>query len=399
MQNTERMRVLKNTFDLKKKNMLSLINIIRDKGSVSKPDIVKLSNLSSVTVHNFIKELVKSGICVECGMSASSGGRRATLYSMRGSLGSIIAVNITQNGLFTNIYDTNMKNIYSSFIACDMSYSPSVLELILDEIDTAIKSGGNTKILGISLIMPGLVDPDEGRIIHLPQIRNWNDVQLLKAVREHTKLTTYVDNNANACCLLACLRGIIEKDANAVYLMATEGTGLGILVNGRLFYGAHYAAGEIGHIDTGSSAERLECSCGSTGCLETLTSQNGIIRRVEQILSRRGISNANLNIGYIVKKAASDEEIYKVLEQAAVNLHKAIEIIIKILDPEYIVINTGWLDKFQDLYNIVVGTSEAVGKVKILQDNNPETLNMAPCAMVLEDLYDYESENCITALF
>ena len=48
------------------------------------------------------------------------------------------------------------------------------------------------------------------------------------------------------------------------------GTGLGMIVNGKLYRGSSGYAGEFSHIPL-SNAKKL-CSCGKTGCLEVETS-------------------------------------------------------------------------------------------------------------------------------
>ena len=60
--------------------------------------------------------------------------------------------------------------------------------------------------------------------------------------------------------------------------MITLGTGVGggVVVNGRLVRGAHYAGGEIGHIKLSYTKQRL-CTCGRYDCLEAYASGNGLL--------------------------------------------------------------------------------------------------------------------------
>lgn len=50
------------------------------------------------------------------------------------------------------------------------------------------------------------------------------------------------------------------------------GVGAGFVVNGKLFRGSGAGAGEIGHTVILGQAGEI-CSCGNTGCLETLISE------------------------------------------------------------------------------------------------------------------------------
>ena len=46
------------------------------------------------------------------------------------------------------------------------------------------------------------------------------------------------------------------------------GVGCGLIVAGHRVRGAHFAAGEIGHVTVGTDGGEL-CGCGNVGCLET----------------------------------------------------------------------------------------------------------------------------------
>jgi predicted NBD/HSP70 family sugar kinase len=46
------------------------------------------------------------------------------------------------------------------------------------------------------------------------------------------------------------------------------GVGCGLIVAGQRVRGAHFAAGEIGHVTVGTDGGEI-CGCGNTGCLET----------------------------------------------------------------------------------------------------------------------------------
>ena len=70
-----------------------------------------------------------------------------------------------------------------------------------------------------------------------------------------------------------------------------KGVGAGIILNGQLFQGDGYGAGEFGHVSTGTAA--VPCRCGRQGCLETMTSMRALVdaagvRVVSCLLTARG---------------------------------------------------------------------------------------------------------------
>ena len=54
-----------------------------------------------------------------------------------------------------------------------------------------------------------------------------------------------------------------------------RGIGAGIIVNGQLFQGDGYGAGEFGHVSLGH--DQTPCRCGRLGCLETRTSMRALV--------------------------------------------------------------------------------------------------------------------------
>ena len=63
-----------------------------------------------------------------------------------------------------------------------------------------------------------------------------------------------------------------------------RGVGSGLVVNGKLFHGPQYVAGEIGH--TVISVNGRQCKCGNKGCLETFVSSESIVKRAKKQISQ-----------------------------------------------------------------------------------------------------------------
>jgi N-acetylglucosamine repressor len=63
-----------------------------------------------------------------------------------------------------------------------------------------------------------------------------------------------------------------------------RGIGSGIVVNGQLYYGDGFGAGEIGHVVMVDGGQA--CRCGHFGCLETVVSSRTIVRQAQAIARR-----------------------------------------------------------------------------------------------------------------
>jgi glucokinase len=65
----------------------------------------------------------------------------------------------------------------------------------------------------------------------------------------------------------------------------TTGVGSGIVVDGKLLYGANGFAGELGHVVVQRENGR-PCGCGRKGCLETYCSATGVARTAREVLKK-----------------------------------------------------------------------------------------------------------------
>ena len=96
----------------------------------------------------------------------------------------------------------------------------------------------------------------------------------IKEKFEYLNVPIYVDNEAN---LSAYYEYLNKKDIvdNLLYVSITDGLGLGIIINGRIYRGSNNSSGEMGHMKI--NLDGKECKCGAKGCLEAYASKNAIL--------------------------------------------------------------------------------------------------------------------------
>ena len=115
---------------------------------------------------------------------------------------------------------------------------------------------------------------------------NWGEtVDFVALVRRYYSLPVSITNDATAAALGEMLFGNARGMKH--FLVITLGTGLGsgIVVDGRLLYGASGFAGELGH--TVVEADGRPCRCGKRGCLETYVSAAGLKKTALELLAER----------------------------------------------------------------------------------------------------------------
>ena len=127
---------------------------------------------------------------------------------------------------------------------------------------------------GVTLAVPGLVDPDG--VVRVAPNLGWQDVDapaLLRTVPALADLPITVDNEANLAAL-GELRAEGGGRATFLYVSGEIGIGAGIVLDGELYRGGRGWSGEIGHLAV--FPDGRACRCGATGCLEQYAGQEAM---------------------------------------------------------------------------------------------------------------------------
>ena len=158
-----------------------------------------------------------------------------------------------------------------------------------------------------------------------------------------------LENDANAGALGEFHFGAGRGSKLMVYITISTGIGSGIIYEGKLLRGKDYMAGEIGHIPVADSGSL--CSCGGRGCLESFSSGAAMESRalewakrrpehVERMLELSGGPEITAK-GLMLAAAEGDQAANQILKETARWLAHGILMIIRILNPEVIVLGGG----------------------------------------------------------
>lgn len=203
--------------------------------------------------------------------------------------------------------------------------------------------------LGVGIGVPGPVDFKRGIIYDLTNIPGWKMVPIRDIISRKLAARVFVDNDANCACLGEMLWGAARGYRNIICLTLGSGVGGGIIIDGGLYHGPGYSAGEVGHvcIDPDGPA----CNCGGRGCVETFVGNKAIVREVI-----RRLKSGKKSLVYRLVNGDTSKITPQVLSQAAAKgdrlaidvwqlvgfrLGVALASMINMLDPDIIVIGGG----------------------------------------------------------
>jgi len=192
-------------------------------------------------------------------------------------------------------------------------------------------------ILGIGIGAPGAVNSKTGVLPRSPNLAGWAGMPIVRILRNKFKLPVYIANDANAAAFGELVFGAGRKMQNIIYVTVSTGVGGGLIMNGKLYEGAGFVAGEIGHMSI--VPEGRLCKCGRRGCLEMYASGTAIARFYNEA-KKKQLTGAK-EVGFAA--ASGDRTAIQSYEKAAYYLGIGLANLMNILNPEVIVVGGGVL--------------------------------------------------------
>jgi glucokinase len=213
-----------------------------------------------------------------------------------------------------------------------------------------LRDAAPVAIAAIGVGVPGLVNPQTGRVVISTDIPSVARGDLRAELERAAGIPVTLDNDANAGALGEYTVGAGRGSRNMFYVTIGTGIGGAIIIDGHLWRGASGFAGEFGHITI--DPEGVECVCGNVGCLETVASAPNIVRRTHERLMRDSTSslsrlglNKNFTAADIAHEArGGDDFAAMMMARTGRSIGTAIAAVINLLNTERIVLGGGVMD-------------------------------------------------------
>lgn len=260
-----------------------VLELIASGEATSRTELARRLGAAASTVSLAVGHLVERGLVAEEGTQSSTGGRpRKVLrigsrdeFAVAADLGgrhARIGVVLPGGGL------GDVSTV--PFVIADGP--EAALPRLAEALEALAEQRGPGRLRGVGLSLPGPVDIASGSVVRPSRMPGWNRFPVAAWLEERFGVPAAVDNDANC---MAVGEHTVRLDGNAQTIMVKIGSaiGAGVMAEGRLYRGATGAAGDITHIRIDAGAG-IPCSCGNTGCLETVASGAALVR----ILRERG---------------------------------------------------------------------------------------------------------------
>ncbi|WP_379159952.1 ROK family protein [Paenibacillus sp. sgz5001063] len=219
-----------------------------------------------------------------------------------------------------------------------------------------VKNGGNLSSLsGIGLGFPGVMNEFTGILTSAPAL-NWPALDIRPLIAVHYPGTVVLDNDVNMAALGEHFAGAARGSEH--FMMITVGTGIGgaLYLNGQIYRGAGFAAGEIGYLilEPGETSSSTDTQNSEFGPFEMAVSGTGIGQKaVDEMaqennasLIRQLAESGPVRAEHVFAAAAQDDPAaVQILNQAYDQMAVAIKNITITLDLQLIILGGGVVEK------------------------------------------------------
>lgn len=207
---------------------------------------------------------------------------------------------------------------------------------------------GEEELSGVGVGSPGTVDAAQGVVLYSNNI-SWENVPLVEELSKYFSCPIGISNDANCAALGEVKAGAAKEIASAILLTLGTGVGGGVIIDGKVFEGAHAGGAELGHTSLIFDGET--CTCGRKGCVEAYVSATALIRDARRTAEKHPASMlnklcqgdlSNMN-GKIPFDAAweGDAAAKEVVEAYITYLGEAIANFVNIFRPDVILLSGG----------------------------------------------------------
>jgi N-acetylglucosamine repressor len=324
-------------------NSRLVLRTIYEREQISRADVARETRLTRTTVSDVVADLMDQGLVEEIGYGPSAGGKPPILLSVVADSRHLIGIDLASaefRGAVVNLRGQIRQQIN---VPLDNRDGEAALALVYEMVQNLMAATHST-LLGIGIGSPGLMDATNG-IVRRSVNLDWHNLPLRDLLEERFGLPVYVANDSQVAALGEYTFGDGPGEENLVVVKVGQGIGAGIVLNGQIFHGETFGAGEIGHVAVVENGSL--CRCGNSGCLETVASARAIVNQARSLaaadpnsrLHQFAANPEEITIETICRAMeAGDEQVQQMVRQTGRYLGIAAANVVGLLSARRIVI-------------------------------------------------------------
>ena len=301
----------------------------------------QVCELSPASVTKLVGELIAEGLVRENGSVSSRGGRPIALIGPRPEAAYSIGADIGERGVAVELFDLTMNRVDREFRGGREEESAETIAHDLSDALAALRERNPqawTRLLGIGLGLPGLVETDVGgEQILYAQTLGWPPVPIDELIT--TDLPVFAENGAKTQAKAELWYGAAQEVEHCLVALLGRGVGLGVISDGRLTHGYASSAAEWGHTKVQRGGR--PCRCGGHGCVEAYAGSDAILSAWK---AQGGVFDGTgwRAIGAFLEAAESDATAAGLRDEVVDTVAVGLANMVNLMNPQRIIVG-GWV--------------------------------------------------------
>jgi predicted NBD/HSP70 family sugar kinase len=314
-------------------NQRAVLDRLRRLGAATRPQIAKDTGLSKPTVGQALVDLERHGLVRPIGRTTAGPGRSAVVYEPNPAAGYVLGVDIGRERIRAAVADLG-GSVVARVDERNRSRSAAALVRTVTELASRTVADAGIALADVVVKVigsPGVIDQRSRVVRHAPNLPGWESAGVLDGLESSLGPVVLVENDANLAALGEHVYGVAQDVR--VFVCATVGTGvgMGIVVDGVLFRGAHGAAGEVGFLPFGKSASDVQ-----RGQFEEAAAAESVVALARE----RGLSARSAREVFTAARSG-DAQALEVVRVEAERLAFLVAAVSAVIDPELVVLGGG----------------------------------------------------------
>jgi predicted NBD/HSP70 family sugar kinase len=224
-------------------NRSAVFHYLREYGPTYRTKISIALGISLPSVARALQSLSTDGFVELMEYRKNSQDRTVPFYRITIKDNIMISVDLLKN--IIAVFDTTGLYTTQDFkIPADDDIQTAIVRTIDQFVDVVLKKDRRL-IKSICIGSPGIVDVEKGMVIKAIYHPDFEGIPLKSILKDTYKCTVFIDNVVN----LAVYANYIEFDKNYKNIIACDigmEIGTGLMINGKIYHGENYRAGETG---------------------------------------------------------------------------------------------------------------------------------------------------------
>ena len=341
-----------NMMGVKRNNRSAALRLLHEEGSLSRKRLAECLKLTPAAITKIAAEMLSEGLLREGDVLPSkNAGRREILLELNARFGCAL-------GVFLNLRQAIVSAVWldgSVIFSEELSLEPCApaeptVAFLSERLLALLAEHGlpRARVVGLGIASRGVCSADGRTVVNSFGALAEANFPLCQRFEELTGFKTTMANNVRALFAAQMYLSRDRAEGAQFFLRCEYGIGAALSIDGQIWRGETQQCSEIGHIPVVPRGGK-RCSCGKTGCLETVASPAAIREDALALLDEeatpllwarcREKTEAGIDIIDVLEAAAAgDRGVTAVVERAVAALSSALKAVIYLFDPGKIVL-------------------------------------------------------------